>query len=147
MKIILLKDVAGVGQKHDVKDVTAGYAQNFLIVKGLAEVATPKKMASAEKLQKERAEELEKSQGLLKAALESLGSKPLVLKAKANEQGHLFEGVHEAKIAELLSEKVGTAVPANAISLKSPIKEIGVHTVRVKTPQWEGGVLLEVKGA
>ena len=61
MKVILLADIANVGQKHDVKEVASGYAANFLIPRKLAEIATDSKIKRVSELKKQH--EAEKKGG------------------------------------------------------------------------------------
>ena len=54
MKVIFLKDVGGVGQRGSIKEVSDGYAMNFLIAQGLAVQATPEKVAAHARQEAER---------------------------------------------------------------------------------------------
>jgi large subunit ribosomal protein L9 len=67
MKVILLKDVAKMGKKNDIKNVSDGHALNFLIPQGLVEVATPKSLKKVEVIKsREDAEKKIKTDLLLK---------------------------------------------------------------------------------
>ena len=124
MKVILLKDVAGVGVRGQVKDVADGYAQNFLIKKGLAELAT---VAKVQKVQSAAADRLAKQE----AAKDALIGRVLTVRANANEKDHLFEAVHAETIAAQLKEATGVAVSPDAILIGDPIKAVGEYTVHV----------------
>lgn len=132
MKIILLKDVPGVGQKWDVKEVKAGYGRNYLIARGLAVLAAPKALKEAQ-LKKEREKQNKAVQeNLLEKSLERLGGANIVIEKKANEKGHLFDGVGAEEIAEIIKENLKIEIPAEYIRLEKPIKEIGRHEIAVQ---------------
>ena len=143
MKVILLQDVAKVGQRGSIVQVKSGFAQNFLFPRRLAETATKAKEAATVKLQKERAEAHAAQLEALQKALSSLKGS-LKIAAKANEQGHLFEGINAGKVAEALSEVVGLDVPEDAVTLSQSIKEVGKHEVRVVIDEWKGAISVEV---
>lgn len=132
MKVILLKDVDGVGKKNEEKKVSDGYALNFLIPKGLAETAT---MKASEKATLRRAEEAvhkKIQEDLLIKNLKSVGSAEIKLSEKANEKGHLFAGVHKLELAKALKEQSHVDVLPEFIVLESPIKQIGEYSIDIK---------------
>lgn len=129
MKVILLQDVARLGRKHEVKEVPDGHAQNFLIPRKMATPATHKRVAQLEETAAGRAEAQQASEAQFRACIET--DAPLTIFAEANEQGHLFKGVHASDIAALLSSRCGMTINAAAVSLKKPIKEVGMHAVPV----------------
>jgi len=144
MKVIFLKDVARTGRKYEIKEVPDGHAQNYLIPRGLAEVATEKKiqMIAVQKEHTEvaRAEADARFQEIIKETTEA----PLKMSAPANEQGHLFKGLRAVDIAHELSKRSGTSIDASSVSLNQPIKEAGVHTVSVSLGDTTGEVTVEV---
>ncbi len=131
MKVILLKDVAGVGLRNEVKNVADGYAQNFLIRKGLAELATIAKVQKAQNAAADRLAKQEAAKESLQAGLASLKGQTLTIRANANEKNHLFEAVHAEAIAAQLKEVAGVTVNPDAILIEAPIKEVGDFTVHV----------------
>jgi large subunit ribosomal protein L9 len=131
MKIVLLNDVSGVGQRFEVKDVSEGYAQNFLFPKRLAEPATAAALSRVEKMKKEREEKQKMNEAAIAESLKKIKSLVVKIKEKANEAGHLFSGLTAEKIASLL-QKEGIELPANAIQLKEPIKAVGDHEIKVE---------------
>ena len=104
MKIILLKDVPKVGKKHETKEVPDGYGRNFLLKRGLAEIATASAIKRVEEIKKTAAVEKKIQEDLLMKNLEDLNDITITLKEKANEEGHLFAGIHKE---EIISEKKG----------------------------------------
>jgi len=132
MKVILLKDVAKVGLKNEVKDVAAGYAQNFLINRGLAEAATPQKIKLAQAKSAERAEKQEADKKALEDGIAKLKGEGLVIRAVANEKEHLFEAINAEAIAAHLRDVIGATVEASQVIIDTPIKELGEHKVHMQ---------------
>jgi large subunit ribosomal protein L9 len=131
VKVILLQDVPNVGRKYEVKDVASGYAANLLFPKGLAELATKKKLVRLKNyhIQREVEEKIQKD--LLAKNLNSLKDISITVTAKANEQGHLFQGIHREDIVTALKEQAHVDLPPEYIRLKHPIKEVGEHKIEV----------------
>ncbi len=102
MKVIFLQDVQRVGKRHDVKDISDGYAVNFLLPRKLAVVATPRAIAELETRKKEIAIEREVQEGLLTKNLEAIKGKTITIKVKADEKGHLFSKIHKINIVCIL---------------------------------------------
>ena len=130
MKIILLKDVRGVGQRGEVKDVADGYVQNMLIPRGLVEQATPEKLAAHEAVMareaQARALEREKNEMTIKA----LEGKRIEITARATEKGGLFKAVGTKDIV-LALHKEGSIVSEENVQLKKPLKEVGEHSIEL----------------
>ena len=125
MKIILLKDLHKVGKKYEVVTVADGYALNSLIPTKVAEIATPKVVDKYMKLKEvESAARLLREDELVKE-LGSIAEKTFTIEAKANEQGHLFASVHKEEIGAVIG------VDPMYITIPTPIKEVGEHTITV----------------
>jgi len=147
MKIILLKDVPGAGEKWDVKEVKGGYARNHLIANGLAVMATAKALKEAQ-IKKEREKQSKAVQeNLLEKSLDSLEETNLVAEKKANEKGHLFDGVDAREVAEIIKENLKIEILPEYIKLEKPIKEIGRHEIAVQKSGREINFQLEIKSA
>lgn len=134
MKVILLQDIPKLGRKSEVKEVSDGYARNFLFSRNLAKPATDSTLKELSKqkeiAEKNRAEE----QGKIMEAVEKLKSLVLNFKVKIGEKGKAFGSVTGAKIAAELKKK-GIEVEKEAIDLKESIKTMGKHTVKIEFPQ------------
>ena len=143
MKVILKKDVANVGGKGHVADLANGFAHH-LIARGVAELATPGKVARAEKVVEARRAELEREREALESGIAKLDG-PLTIHANANEKEHLFEAVSAETIAAHLKDVVGVAVDAGAIVIAEPIKTLGEHTVHVAVGGEKTPVVLTVQ--
>jgi len=136
MKVILLQDISGLGKKYEVKNVSDGYARNFLFPRNLAKIATPKAIKAVES-EKKRAEEEEKIQeNILQKNLESLKDLKVVWDGKNNEKGHLFAGIHSQDISKILKEQSHLDIPAELIQLEKPIKETGQYKIKVKDKEF-----------
>ncbi|MEK7160721.1 MAG: 50S ribosomal protein L9 [Patescibacteria group bacterium] len=126
MKVIFLKDVPPVGQKNEVKEVSDGYARNFLLVKNLAKVATEAALkqweAEKERMAQQAEEELKKEE----STISHLDGQEIEIKAKADETGKLYGAITTAKIAKILKDK-GFEVKKNQIKLPETIKELGEY--------------------
>jgi large subunit ribosomal protein L9 len=132
MKIILIKDVQKVGKKFDIKDISDGYALNFLIPRGLAIVATPQAIAKIN-LEKEKLSiEGKIQEELLVKNLGTIKGLKLTLKEKANEKGHLFAGVTREVLADEILKNTRLNLDVEFIKLEKPIKEVGEHKVTVE---------------
>ena len=124
MKIILLKDVKGVGKRFDEKDVANGYALNFLIPKKLA-VSLAGTSANAIKVLKDQIEQGKaKEEASLNESIQKISDTTLAVTLKANEQGHLFSAITRDKLCKMLEEK-GIHIDSNLINLSGPIKSLG----------------------
>ena len=99
MKVIFKKDVGGVGQRGTVKDVSDGYALNFLIPQGLPEQATADKVAAYNKQTAETAKKSAEKNAELAAKLRALDGKRVVIKARANEKGHRFRWPSRVRVS------------------------------------------------
>ncbi len=133
MKVVLLQDVPGLGQKNEVKNAAGGYARNFLFPRGLAKPATETTLKELSAL-KDR-QEREKSQEYenFKALAEKLNSLVLTFKVKVGEKGRAFGSVTAVKIRDAL-KKEGIRVAKEWVVLEEPIKTAGEKTVEVKFP-------------
>lgn len=131
MKVIFLKDVKGQGKKGEVKNVSEGYAQNFLIPRGLVKAATE---GNVKTLEVQTAAEAKRKQQEKEEAVE-LGKKmeamTVGLKAKAGEGGRLFGAITSKQVAEALAG-LGVKIDKRKIEMHEPIRTLGVTQVPVK---------------
>jgi large subunit ribosomal protein L9 len=132
MKVILLKDVQGMGKKFDLKTVAEGHALNFLIPRGLAKVATDDVVKKAEVEKARWAEERKIQEDLMIKNLKQLAELTIHIHEKANPKGHLFAGLHAQEIAALVKKESQLDVAPEWIQLDKPIKSVGEHVIEVK---------------
>src|SRR3990167_3785568 len=139
MKVIFLKDIPRVGKRYDIKDVNDGYAMNFLLPRGLAEQATPKAIAQLEQRKKTIAIEREVQEELLLKNLEEIKGKVLHIKARADDKGHLFSGIHNKEIVEAMHAEHHADIGEEFIALEKPIKEVGEFDIPIEIKAAAGG--------
>lgn len=132
MKVIFLKDVKGKGKKGEIKEVSTGYANNYLLKGKLAEEATPgnlkKLKAKKEKVEEQAAEEKQEAEALK----EKLAAIIVKVGAKSGEDGRLFGSITSKQIAEVLKKEHGIDIDRRKIELKDPIRTLGHTKVDVK---------------
>ena len=132
MRVVLKSEVAGLGRPGEVKDVADGYAQNFLLRKGLAVEATAGELkrlaqqAASEKAKKDRAH------GDAEALAERLGATTLAFTLKAGKDGKTFGSVTSKDIAEALKRDAKIDIERTKIHLEEPLRTLGVHKVEVR---------------
>jgi len=126
-----LKDVASIGKKYDIKNVSDGYARNFLIPRKLAKIATTQTIQEIELTKKHGLKEKEIQQNLLEKNIESLQDLKISIKEKANEKGHLFASIDAKDISKILKNQHKLEITAEMIELEKPIKQIGKHKIKV----------------
>lgn len=131
MKVILRSDITNVGRQGEVKDVSAGFARNYLVPQKLAMEATPQNLKTWErekvKLEKQREE-------IINAAKEmasKMEAETFSTKVKVGENGKIFGSVTTANIAQLFVEK-GFEVNKRDILLSDNIKEPGSFEINVR---------------
>lgn len=132
MKVIFLKDVKGVGTKGDVKEVSVGYAQNFLLKNKLAVEATAGNISRLEgqknRVAKDAAEELAEAI-VLKEQIDKI---TVEMKAKSGEGGRLFGSITTKQIAEALNKTEGIKVDRRKMDLPDAIRALGFTNVPIK---------------
>lgn len=145
MKIILLQDVKSLGKRGDVKEVAEGYAQNFLLPKKLAGVATENTVklfqSQKEKEQKNKLAETERLRNLAS----TLKDKKITIEAKG-KSGKLFGSITVKNIEEAL-KKEDLNILADSIIIKQTIKKVGEYEIEIKlSEEIREKIKLEVKG-
>lgn len=133
MKVILLKDVRGVGQHGEIKNVADGYAINGLFPKKLAEAATPEKIAQYEARKAAAEAEAVKEAEQLDNKVTALRGKKVTISGRATEKGGLFKAVHEQDVAKAILAEHALEIPEDSISFPAPIKTVGEHVVVLKS--------------
>ena len=132
MKVLLIKDVKGLGKAGEVKEVKDGYGKNFLVGKGLALHATnevlnkykadQKRKAEAEAAEIKNAEELK----------EKLDTFKLTIQHKVGNNGALFGAITNKEISDELKKQTDVEIDKKHIVLKKAIKSVGVYDVDCK---------------
>ena len=134
MKIILLADVTHVGKKNEIKEVSDGFARNFLFPRKLATPASAEAeravMAKKEHDEKKKSAEQERYEKLA----EKLESLHVVIRVKIGEKGKAFGSVNAAKIVEQLKVQHHVELEKGWIHLDEPLKSTGTKEVPVRFP-------------
>lgn len=128
MKVILLRDVARLGRKSEVKDVPSGHALNFLIPQKLAIPATPENVKKLKGVLAQKEGVKSKEEERFAEALQKLGEKTLAYNVDANEKGHLYKGIGTDALAQFLSTH-DIRVHKEEIQLEHPIKSLGEYEI------------------
>lgn len=131
MKVILLGDVRNIGKKHEVREVSDGYARNFLFVNDLAEPATPAALKKLEALAAEREKEDRALHARLTSIAKRLTDTALEFELAADKSGALFGSVNKESILKALRGHGFVTKERVDIDLKYPIKEAGEYKVPV----------------
>lgn len=132
MNVILLKDVADLGGKGDIVEVSSGYARNYLLPKQMAMKATEGAIKQADKLRQQRIDAEVKLKTAAEELARSLVGSRVVIAARSGDEGKLFGSVGSHDIAEAVKKFSGVDVPSGIIHIPEAIKEIGLHEVTVK---------------
>jgi large subunit ribosomal protein L9 len=130
MYIIFTKDLPGVGQTHDLKNVKPGFYRNYLAPHGFAVEATE---ALLQKLKAELSKKKEKAAQVHEetvALIKKLSGKTITISARASAKGSLFRAISERAILDAIHEEFKIKVEKSALS-HEPIKMVGVHPVKV----------------
>ena len=131
MKVVLREDMDNLGHRGDVVGVKAGYARNYLLPRGLALEATPGNLKIIEHQKKVWAVREEKEVEEARAIAARMGNVSLAVTKKAGDTGTLYGSVTTSEIADLLA-KDGFEIDRRRISLREPIKALGVYEVPIK---------------
>lgn len=131
VKVIFIKDVKGQGKKNEIKEVSDGYAMNFLIKKGYAVKASTQNFNKVSKQVSE--EKLEEALFIkdMEALKEKLEKETIEFKTKVGTQDRMFGTISTKQIKEELS-KLGYHIEKQAIHIDHPIMSLGTHNVEIE---------------
>lgn len=142
MKVILLQDISKLGKRGETKEVSDGYARNFLIPHGLAEIATPDAVRRYEQTAKNSETEKHEALEQFRKALEEFDGKSIEIKLPANEKGEFYQKV-TAKIIAQNIKKSGISEKDIALDEKS-IKKIGEYSIPARRGEASGNILVKL---
>ena len=132
MRVILKREVAGLGRPGDVKDVADGYAQNFLLPRGLAIEATAGEMKVLARARDAKRAKQDRAHAEAEELAKRLSETTLVFRLKAGDQGKTFGSVTSKDIAEALQRDQKVEVDKTKVHLPEPLKALGVHQVEIR---------------
>ena len=132
MKVILRANVEGVGNTGDLVEVANGYAQNFLMPKGLAMRATEGAATQAEAMQ--RSQELRgvKEREGAEEIGQQLQAQTIAIQARVGQDEQLYGSVTTSEIAEAVQAQTGIVLDRRDMSLEEPIRTVGTHQVDMR---------------
>jgi large subunit ribosomal protein L9 len=142
MQAILLDEVQGLGTAGTVVNVARGYMRNYLQPRGLAEVATPGRIAEIRRREDQRAQAERKAAEQARELTDLLGRTILTLKAKAGDDGRLFGSITSGDVAAAIEEARGVKVDRRHITVEPAIRAVGTYSVPVELAP---GLATEVK--
>lgn len=132
MKVIFLKDIKGTAKKGDIKEVSDGYARNFLFKQNLAKIATKSALdevkAHAEKVKREMERDLKTSQEVAS----KIDGKEIEIKEKTSSSGTLYSGIGAQKIVTEVKKQLGAEIASAQVNIKQQIKDLGEHKILIK---------------
>jgi large subunit ribosomal protein L9 len=132
VRIILQKEVDKLGVPGDVVTVADGYARNYLVPRGMAIPASKGAVRHAESLRQAHDKRVNAARAEADALAERLQASPVVVKARAGEEGRLFGSITTADLAEEVARQTGEQVDRRAVHLDEPIRSLGTHEVSVR---------------
>ena len=132
MKVIFNTDVKGQGKKGEMKEVSIGYARNYLIPRGLASEATTDNINALKLKEKAKAAQMAREKAEAEENAKKLDGIQVIIRAKAGGSGKLFGAVTSQEISDALKEQHGIDIEKNKIVQADPIKTFGSYQVKAK---------------
>ena len=132
MKVIFQQDVRGQGKKGEMKEVSEGYARNYLIPRNLAVEATKDNLNALALKEKAKKAQEAKERALAEENSKKLKDVVATVRAKAGANGRLFGSVTSQEIADALKEQHGIEIEKNRLVQSEPIKAFGSYEVKCK---------------
>lgn len=136
MKVILLEDIKNVGRRHEIKNVSDGYARNMLFPKKMAVLATPEEL---KKIEKEKADLAEEEKDLLLKLRNVTDGEPIKFYLKTGEKGEIYTSIKSEDIENELQRR---GLQNIKVRLDKPIKNLGLFEVEIR---WQKGISGKVK--
>ena len=132
MRVLLLKDVPGLGHAGDIKEVAGGYAQNLLFPRKLASLVSEGAVHHVAAIKDAAERKQERKSHEAQALAARLTGKIVIFKARAGEGDRLYGSITNADIAVEINKLAGLEVDRRFIEIEHPIKTLGEHKVIVK---------------
>ena len=145
MKVILRSNVEGVGNTGDVVEVANGYAQIFLMPKGLAMRATEGAVSQAAAMKRSRDLQDLKQREVAEEAAQRLEAVAISIQARVGQDDQLYGSVTTSDIAEAVQAQTGIELDRRNMSLEEPIRQVGTHQVEMRLhPEVRAQLTVEV---
>jgi large subunit ribosomal protein L9 len=130
MKVVLLQNIKGLGQKGEIKEVNPGYFQNFLKRQNLAREATD---AAVRHVLNQKAKNVEKLENIKESAVSVqslIDGKSVTISEKVSDTGKLYASVSPKEVAEALKEQLKASIPVKQLQVPDHIKEVGEYEIK-----------------
>jgi large subunit ribosomal protein L9 len=131
MKVVFIEDISSKEKKGDIKEVSAGYARNYLLPRGLALPATAGAVKTAEKISQERERKRVRQHDEYVELAGQIEGKEIRFMGKASSKGTLHGSITSADIADRLSNLINVDIDKKKIALKNSLHNIGEYEVEV----------------
>jgi large subunit ribosomal protein L9 len=132
VRVILRREVAGLGRPGDVKDVADGYAQNFLLPRGFAVEATAGEMKVLARARDAKRAKQDRAHADAEELAKRLSETTLMFRLKAGGQGKTFGSVTSKDVADALTREHKVDIDKTKVHLPEPLKALGAHTVEIR---------------
>jgi large subunit ribosomal protein L9 len=132
VRVVLRKEVPGLGRPGDVKHVAEGYAQNFLLPRGLAVEASEGELKRVAQVQATAKAKKSRAHAEAEAIAERLASTKLTFKLKAGGTGKTFGSITNRDVADALKREAGIDVDRTKIHLEDPLRTLGTHEIEIR---------------
>jgi large subunit ribosomal protein L9 len=132
VRVILRREVAGLGRPGDVKDVADGYAQNFLLPRGFAVEATAGEMKVLARARDAKRAKQDRAHADAEELAKRLSETTLMFRLKAGGQGKTFGSVTSKDVADALTKEHKVDIDRTKVHLPEPLKALGVHKVEIR---------------
>lgn len=132
MKVIFMQDVKGQGKEGEIKEVSDGYARNYLIPKGLAAEATKTRLKEIEERSEKQRKHREREKAEAVKLQGALDGQSITIKARTGTGDKLFGAVTPKEIAETIQKQLQLTIDRKKIELPEPIKHVGEYPVKIK---------------
>ncbi len=141
MKVIFNVDVRGQGKKGEMKEVSDGYARNYLLPRKLASEATADAVNAFKLREKAKAAQAARERALAEENAKRLQGIVVQIQARAGQGGRLFGAVTSQEISDALREQHGIEIEKNKIVQAEPIKQFGSFEVKARLGSEISGVI------
>ena len=132
MKVIFNQDVRGQGKRGELKEVSDGYARNYLLPRKLASEATPDMINAFKLKEKAKKAQMEREKAQAEENAKRLEGIQVTISARAGQGGRLFGAITSQEISDALREQHGIEIEKNKIVQSEPIKSFGSFEVKAK---------------
>jgi large subunit ribosomal protein L9 len=132
MRVLLLKDVKGLGKAGDVKEVAGGHATNYLFPKQLARPATEGSLKTAQQVKEAEERKVEKKASEAKTLAAKFEGQSVVFKVRSGEGDRLYGSITAQDVADALGKSTGIAVDKRLVDMEHSIKSLGRHAVTLR---------------